>query len=568
MFRSVLVLALILCLAPATTSAQDSTAVVGAVDEFHAALMAKDTVDAMALLAPEAVVLEGGHLETRSEYAGGHLSADMEFLSGMKRQIVTRTIRIEGDLAWVSTTSHMAGEYYGKSIETNGAELMVLSRHNDGWMYGRGAGDMKAGLASNLFALDALGAVGFAPAADVYFQSVVEEECTGNGALACLQRGYRADAALIPEPFAEELVSAQLGVLWFQVHLKGIPVHVAYAGSGANAIEAAIPLIAALHEMEDRWNLPSCRHHEYHDHNHALNLNIGKIEGGDWTSSVPAWCVFDVRMGLFPGQDLNDAKCEIEEVLRKAAQENDFLRNNQPEIIYHGFNAEAKKFYERYRNLFKALFEVMEFQIRPDDFGVMPGVGELIFMDRLYDVYIEGDYDMVVIDSAPTALVLPLLKLPELTTGIVTRLLGMKSKWTKIFNMLDPGFGDAVLAEVRRLRSKAETMRNALIDTETTSITVVLIPEKAAVLESERLINTVESHGVTVDSIIINHVVSGCDCDYCQKRMSAQGGYIEHIKEKYGEKRIAILPSYGEEMKGKALMEVARELYERGQLSM
>ncbi len=212
---------------------------------------------------------------------------------------------------------------------------------NDGWMYGRGAGDMKAGLVSNLFALDALHDLGFAPAGDVYYQSVVEEECTGNGALACLQRGYRADAALIPEPFAEELVTAQLGVLWFQVHLKGIPVHVAYAGSGSNAIEAAIPLIAALHEMEARWNLPSCRHPDYHNHNHALNLNIGKIQGGDWTSSVPAWCVFDVRMGLFPGQEIEAAKREIEEVLRQAAQQNDFLRNNQPEIIYHGFHAQG-----------------------------------------------------------------------------------------------------------------------------------------------------------------------------------------------------------------------------------
>lgn len=212
---------------------------------------------------------------------------------------------------------------------------------NDGWMYGRGAGDMKAGLVSNLFALDALRDLGFAPAGDVYYQSVVEEECTGNGALACLQRGYHADAALIPEPFAEELVTAQLGVLWFQVHLKGIPVHVAYAGSGSNAIEAAIPLIAALHEMEARWNLPSCRHPDYHNHNHALNLNIGKIQGGDWTSSVPAWCVFDVRMGLFPGQDIEAAKREIEEVLRQAAQQNDFLRNNQPEIIYHGFHAQG-----------------------------------------------------------------------------------------------------------------------------------------------------------------------------------------------------------------------------------
>jgi len=214
-------------------------------------------------------------------------------------------------------------------------------RIDDGWMYGRGAGDMKAGLAANLFALDALRALGFAPAADVHYQSVVEEECTGNGALACLQRGYKADAVLIPEPFAEELVVAQLGVLWFQVHLKGIPVHVAYAGSGSNAIEASIPLIAALHEMEERWNAPSQRHGEYDHVHHPLNLNIGKIEGGDWTSSVPAWCVFDVRMGLYPGQDIDAAKCEIEAILMEAAQSNDFLRNNQPEIIYHGFVAEG-----------------------------------------------------------------------------------------------------------------------------------------------------------------------------------------------------------------------------------
>ncbi len=214
-------------------------------------------------------------------------------------------------------------------------------RVDDGWMYGRGAGDMKAGLASNLFALDALARIGLAPAADVHLQSVVEEECTGNGALACLQRGYRADAALIPEPFAETLVTAQLGVIWFQVHLKGIPVHVAYAGSGANAIEAAIPLIAALHQIEVRWNAPACRHAAYQGHDHALNLNIGKISGGDWTSSVPAWCVFDVRMALFPGQSLDDARREIEAVLHEAAQTHAFLRNNAPEILYHGFFAEG-----------------------------------------------------------------------------------------------------------------------------------------------------------------------------------------------------------------------------------
>tara|TARA_R110002020_G_scaffold86758_1_gene214186 strand:+ start:907 stop:2199 length:1293 start_codon:yes stop_codon:yes gene_type:complete len=214
-------------------------------------------------------------------------------------------------------------------------------RIDGGWMYGRGAGDMKAGLASNLFALDALRHISLAPAGDVFLQSVVEEECTGNGALACLQRGYRADAALIPEPFAEQLVTAQVGVIWFQVHLKGIPVHVAYAGSGSNAIEAAIPLMAALHEMEHRWNEADRRHADYAGHSHALNLNIGKIEGGDWTSSVPAWCVFDVRMGLFPGQDIEAAKSEIEAVLNDAARSHPFLKENAPEIVYHGFHAEG-----------------------------------------------------------------------------------------------------------------------------------------------------------------------------------------------------------------------------------
>lgn len=214
-------------------------------------------------------------------------------------------------------------------------------RVDDGWLYGRGGGDMKAGLASNLFALDALTACGLAPGADVFFQSVVEEECTGNGALACLARGYTADAALIPEPFSEHLVTAQLGVLWFQVHLKGLPTHVAYAGSGANAIEAAFPLIRALHDMEHRWNAVENRPDDYAHMDHALNLNVGKIEGGDWTSSVPAWCVFDLRMAIFPGQSIAAAKTEIEQVIMDAARQNDFLRNSLPEIVFHGFHAEG-----------------------------------------------------------------------------------------------------------------------------------------------------------------------------------------------------------------------------------
>ncbi len=212
---------------------------------------------------------------------------------------------------------------------------------DDGWMYGRGTGDMKAGLVASVYALDALKMIGYQPAADVYIQSVVEEECTGNGALACLQRGYCADAALIAEPFDEKLVTSQIGVIWLQVHLKGIPVHVMEAGSGSNAIEAAIPLIAALRELEGRWNAPEHKHPHYGHIDHPLNLNVGRIEGGDWASSVPAWCCFDVRMAIYPGQDINTARAEIEDCLHDTANADAFLRKNQPKIIYHGFLAEG-----------------------------------------------------------------------------------------------------------------------------------------------------------------------------------------------------------------------------------
>jgi len=248
---------------------------------------------------------------------------------------------------------------------------------------------------------------------------------------------------------------------------------------------------------------------------------------------------------------------------------------NRPTPVSENFDAvepdlraEAEKFYASYRSLFRALFEMFQFEVRPEDFGVVPGVGELIFMDRLYDVYMDGKYDVVVIDSAPTALVLPLLKLPDVTTGVVTRLLGMKSRWTGIFNMLEPGFGDSIVTEVRRLRTKAETMRNALIDPKTTTISVVTIPEKAAVLESERLIKTVEAHEVTVDSIIVNHVMAPCDCDYCRRRAASQKVYIEEIRAKFRDKQIALLPSYSEEVKGPGLAQVARDLYEKGQLKL
>jgi len=206
------------------------------------------------------------------------------------------------------------------------------------WLYGRGSGDMKAGLVASLAAFDALDQLGYRPAAEVYLQSVIEEECTGNGALACLQRGYRAKAALIPEPMQETCMTAQLGVMWFQVKVRGKPTHVGHAGQGANAIEACFPIIRALHALESEWN--KSRHPIWHDHSHPINFVVSKIEGGDWTSSVPAWCTFDMRISFYPGQSLAEVRGAVETAVRNAAAGDTFLANNPPKVVYHGFQAE------------------------------------------------------------------------------------------------------------------------------------------------------------------------------------------------------------------------------------
>ena len=151
----------------------------------------------------------------------------------------------------------------------------------DGWMHGRGAGDMKSGTVSVLFALDAIKRAGFEPAARICFQSVIEEESTGLGALSTLQRGYRADCVFIPEPTDHALISVQVGVICFKIPVRGRPVHVATAGTGSNAILAGYDMIQALKTLEANWNERAKTDPYFAQVEHPLNLNAGKIVGGD-----------------------------------------------------------------------------------------------------------------------------------------------------------------------------------------------------------------------------------------------------------------------------------------------
>ena len=207
------------------------------------------------------------------------------------------------------------------------------------WLYGRGSGDMKAGLAANIFALDALRNLGYQPAATTYIQSVTEEECTGNGALSCLVRGYRAEAALIPEPEDDKLVRANVGVIWCRVHLRGRPVHTRVAGQGFSAIDGAFELMAALRQLAESWNQRKAEHPYFASVEHPINVVFGRIAGGDWPSMVPAWCWFDVRMAIYPGVDPGDAAKEIEACIARAARAHPLLAKIPPKVEYTGFFA-------------------------------------------------------------------------------------------------------------------------------------------------------------------------------------------------------------------------------------
>ena len=209
----------------------------------------------------------------------------------------------------------------------------------DGWLYGRGAGDMKSGVAAMTYAVKGVENAGFGFKAPVTIEAVIEEECSGNGALACVAAGHEAEAVLIPEPMGLAILIAQLGVLWFKVSLIGVPRHVHEAQAGVNAIEKCIPLITALRDLEIEMNHEV--HPIYEDIRHPINLNIGVIKGGDWPSTVPAAAEFHCRLSFFPGETYDQTRRRIIDTIALATRQDPWLAENPPQIEFYGFKSEG-----------------------------------------------------------------------------------------------------------------------------------------------------------------------------------------------------------------------------------
>lgn len=210
----------------------------------------------------------------------------------------------------------------------------------DGWLYGRGAGDMQSGVAAMIYAVHAVQKAGYSIESPLTIQAVVEEECTGNGALACLERGYDGDFVLIPEPFGPQIYTGQLGVLWFKLLVKGKPVHVLDTASGINAIEVLQLLIPYLKDLENELN-DKYRKTPYDQYEHPFNLNIGKFKGGNWASSVPAYAEMEGRIGFPVGMTSNQIMQMVSDKVEFAISQHPELKANPPLLRFHGFRSEG-----------------------------------------------------------------------------------------------------------------------------------------------------------------------------------------------------------------------------------
>jgi acetylornithine deacetylase len=117
----------------------------------------------------------------------------------------------------------------------------------DGWMRGRGAGDMKGGFAMGLLAVAALRrAVPGALTGELGFLSVIEEECTGNGTLAACDVGVLGDAVLLLEPTSLELLLGGVRILWVEIDAEGVPAHAEAADRAVNPVGSVPVILRAL----------------------------------------------------------------------------------------------------------------------------------------------------------------------------------------------------------------------------------------------------------------------------------------------------------------------------------
>ena len=242
----------------------------------------------------------------------------------------------------------LRGQGGGKSIILNGHIDVVPEGDRTKWeedpfsgfvkegkMFGRGTTDMKGGNVSLLLAVEAIIRSGIRLKGNVIFESVIEEESGGMGTLATLLRGYKADAALIPEPTNMKLFIKQQGSMWFRVTVEGRSAHGGTRYEGVSAIDQAWKAYNAILELEKKRN-GSIDDPLYRNIPIPLPINMGKIQGGTWPSSVPDLVTLEGRIGVGPNEQMEEVKNQMRDCLAVLSSNDAWLKEHPVRLEFFG----------------------------------------------------------------------------------------------------------------------------------------------------------------------------------------------------------------------------------------
>jgi acetylornithine deacetylase len=207
----------------------------------------------------------------------------------------------------------------------------------DGRLYGRGAADMKGGVAAILAAVrslaagDGLAALG----GELLVVLVPSEEDGGQGTLAAIRAGAAADLAVITEPSDLDVVVAHAGAITFRLTVPGRAAHASQRREGVSALDNLFVLLRALEADEARRNAS-----ETDPLMTALGLPyptiVGMVAGGEWASTVLDRVTADGRYGVRLGQSAAQAETELRTCIAEACADDDFLRSHPATVDITG----------------------------------------------------------------------------------------------------------------------------------------------------------------------------------------------------------------------------------------
>jgi acetylornithine deacetylase len=203
----------------------------------------------------------------------------------------------------------------------------------DGALHGRGACDMKAGVAANLSVMRTLRSAGVQLERPLAVHCVIGEEDGGLGAFATLRRGHRGEAAVITEPTTARIVTATAGALTFRIEVAGRSAHGSMRREGVSAFEAFLPIYESLRELEHERNKDP---DPLFDSDLPYALSVGLVSAGDWASNVPDKLVAEGRFGVQLDEDPRHARFALEDAVAEASMKDQWLRENRPVVSWPG----------------------------------------------------------------------------------------------------------------------------------------------------------------------------------------------------------------------------------------